>query len=201
MNRDGTVVSGGVVAQFEQALANLLAALAAAGGQPADLVSLTIYIVDLADYQAHGKELGVVWRRLAGAPDKDNHQHRCRGCQRPQGTHPQRAARRAGGSDCRPRRLPIHRRDYPLAQFGRSSDQRNSFFKQPLKGALGMLELAAVGTIGEVRRDCVAFGRAQLAVDIGAQILFYVLPMVHDVSAPAISSPVTITPNAACSLS
>ena len=66
MDRDGRVVSGGVVAQFEQALANLLTALAAAGGQPANLVSLTIYIVDLADYQAHGKEIGGVWRRLVG---------------------------------------------------------------------------------------------------------------------------------------
>jgi enamine deaminase RidA (YjgF/YER057c/UK114 family) len=66
MDRDGTVVGGGIVAQFEQALANLLTALAAAGGQPADLVSLTIYIVDLADYQAHGQEIGAVWRRLAG---------------------------------------------------------------------------------------------------------------------------------------
>ena len=66
MDQDGTVVSGGVVAQFEQALANLLTALAAAGGQPSELVSLTIYIVDLADYQAHGKEIGAVWRRLAG---------------------------------------------------------------------------------------------------------------------------------------
>ena len=66
MDRDGQVVSGGVVAQFEQALANLLTALAAAGGQPGDLVSLTIYIVDLADYQAHGKQIGAVWRRLVG---------------------------------------------------------------------------------------------------------------------------------------
>ena len=66
VDRDGTVVSGGVVAQFEQALANLLTALAAAGGQPGGLVSLTIYIVDLADYQAHGKEIGGVWRRLVG---------------------------------------------------------------------------------------------------------------------------------------
>jgi enamine deaminase RidA (YjgF/YER057c/UK114 family) len=66
MDRDGKVVSGGVVAQFEQALANLLTALAAAGGQPGDLVSLTIYIVDLADYQAHGKQIGAAWRRLAG---------------------------------------------------------------------------------------------------------------------------------------
>ena len=66
MDRDGRVVSGGVVAQFEQALANLLTALAAAGGHPGDLVSLTIYIVDLADYQAHGKQIGAVWRRLVG---------------------------------------------------------------------------------------------------------------------------------------
>jgi enamine deaminase RidA (YjgF/YER057c/UK114 family) len=66
IDQNGEVVSGGVVAQFEQALANLLTALAAAGGQPGDLVSLTIYIVDLADYQAHGQQIGAVWRRLAG---------------------------------------------------------------------------------------------------------------------------------------
>jgi enamine deaminase RidA (YjgF/YER057c/UK114 family) len=66
MDREGRVVSGGVVAQFEQALSNLLTALGAAGGHPADLVSLTIYIVDLDDYQAHGQEMGAIWRRLAG---------------------------------------------------------------------------------------------------------------------------------------
>jgi enamine deaminase RidA (YjgF/YER057c/UK114 family) len=66
LGRDGKLVSCGVVAQFEQALANLLVALAAAGGLPGDLVSLTIYIVDLEDYQAHAKEIGAVWRRLAG---------------------------------------------------------------------------------------------------------------------------------------
>ena len=66
MDRDGKVVSGGVVAQFEQALANLLTALAAAGGRPEDLVSLTLYIIDVEDYQAHGKEIGAVWRKLAG---------------------------------------------------------------------------------------------------------------------------------------
>ncbi len=66
-DRDGKVAGGGVVPQFEQALGNLLTALAAAGGQPADLVSVTIYLVDVEDYQAHGKEIGAVWRRLAGA--------------------------------------------------------------------------------------------------------------------------------------
>ncbi|HEY1324059.1 MAG TPA: RidA family protein, partial [Streptosporangiaceae bacterium] len=56
----------GVVPQFEQALGNLLTALAAAGGRPSDLVSLTIYLTDVEDYQAHSKEIGAVWRRLAG---------------------------------------------------------------------------------------------------------------------------------------
>src|SRR5216684_7791143 len=66
MGPDGKVVGGGVVPQFEQALGNVLTALAAAGGQPADLVSLTIYLIDLEDYQAHGMEISAVWRRLAG---------------------------------------------------------------------------------------------------------------------------------------
>jgi enamine deaminase RidA (YjgF/YER057c/UK114 family) len=66
IGRDGNLVSGGVAAQFEQALANLLIALAEAGGHPGDLVSLTIFIVDLADYQAHAKEIGAVWRRMVG---------------------------------------------------------------------------------------------------------------------------------------
>jgi len=63
---DGQIVPGGHVPQFEQALANLLAALRAAGGDPADLVSLTIYAVDLDDYRAHGREIGEAWRRLCG---------------------------------------------------------------------------------------------------------------------------------------
>lgn len=67
IGRDGKVVGGGVVPQFERALGNLLTALAAAGGQPGDLVSLTLYLVDVEDYQAHGQDIGAVWRRLAGA--------------------------------------------------------------------------------------------------------------------------------------
>ena len=66
MDQDGKVVGGGIVPQFEQAFGNLLATLAAAGGHPADLVSLTVYLTDVEDYQAHGQEIGAVWRRLAG---------------------------------------------------------------------------------------------------------------------------------------
>jgi enamine deaminase RidA (YjgF/YER057c/UK114 family) len=63
---DGAIVGGGVVPQFERALGNLLTALRAAGGDPADLVSLTIYAVDLADYRAHGREIGQIWQRQCG---------------------------------------------------------------------------------------------------------------------------------------
>ena len=67
MDRDGRIVPGGVVAQFEQALTNLLVALEAAGGSPGDLTSLTIYIVDMDDYRAHAREIGGVWKRLVGS--------------------------------------------------------------------------------------------------------------------------------------
>jgi len=66
IDRDGKLAGGGVVPQFEQALGNLLTALAAAGGQPADLASLTIYLTDVEDYQAHSREIGAAWRRRAG---------------------------------------------------------------------------------------------------------------------------------------
>jgi enamine deaminase RidA (YjgF/YER057c/UK114 family) len=66
MDADGRIVAGDVVVQFEQALGNLLTALRAAGGGPADLVSLTIYIVDMDDYRQHAREIAQVWRRLVG---------------------------------------------------------------------------------------------------------------------------------------
>jgi enamine deaminase RidA (YjgF/YER057c/UK114 family) len=66
MSPSGDIVIGGVVAQFEQALSNLMTALAAAGGSPADLTSLTIYIVDMDDYRANAREIGAVWKRLVG---------------------------------------------------------------------------------------------------------------------------------------
>jgi enamine deaminase RidA (YjgF/YER057c/UK114 family) len=56
----------GVARQFERSLGKLLLALQAAGGQPADLVTMTIYVVNIDDYRAHASEIGAVWRRLAG---------------------------------------------------------------------------------------------------------------------------------------
>ncbi len=66
LDGSGAIVGADVVSQFERALANLLAALRAAGGEPGHLASLTVYATDLEDYRAHARELGEVWRRLAG---------------------------------------------------------------------------------------------------------------------------------------
>jgi enamine deaminase RidA (YjgF/YER057c/UK114 family) len=67
LDRDMQIVPGGIVEQFRQAFSNVLTTLAAAGGQPEDLVSVTIYLTDVDDYMAHGKEIGRIWRELAGS--------------------------------------------------------------------------------------------------------------------------------------
>lgn len=67
LDPSGRIVGDSVTEQFEQALGNLLTALRAAGGAPRDLVSLTIYIVDMDDYREHARAIGQVWRRLVGA--------------------------------------------------------------------------------------------------------------------------------------
>ena len=66
LDADMKIVPGGIVAQFRQAFANVLTTLSEAGGQPGDLVSVTIFLTDIPDYQAHGREIGQVWRELAG---------------------------------------------------------------------------------------------------------------------------------------
>ncbi|MFD5544783.1 RidA family protein [Streptomyces sp. NPDC127079] len=66
LDADMKIVPGGIVEQFRQAFGNLLTTLRAAGGEPRDLVSVTIHLTDIPDYQAHGKEIGRVWRELAG---------------------------------------------------------------------------------------------------------------------------------------
>ncbi|MPY31416.1 RidA family protein [Streptomyces adustus] len=62
----GTIVGADLPEQFERALTNLLTALKAAGGTPADLARVTVYTTDLAGYRARAPELGRIWRRLAG---------------------------------------------------------------------------------------------------------------------------------------
>ena len=60
------VAPGDVVAQFEQALRNLLTVLGSAGGHPEQLVSMTVYCVDIENYRTHSQQIGQVWWRLIG---------------------------------------------------------------------------------------------------------------------------------------
>jgi len=53
-------------AQFRQALANVAAVLAQAGGQGSHLVRVTIYVTDKQAYAASTRAIGAAWRELLG---------------------------------------------------------------------------------------------------------------------------------------
>ncbi|HUK04783.1 MAG TPA: RidA family protein [Burkholderiales bacterium] len=58
--------SAEVPEQFEQALKNLLAVLAEAGGRPEHVCRITAYCCDKPAYLAARARLGAVWRALMG---------------------------------------------------------------------------------------------------------------------------------------
>jgi enamine deaminase RidA (YjgF/YER057c/UK114 family) len=66
MDADGAVVGDTFGEQFDVALANVVAALAGAGGSPEHLVSLVMYATDVAAYRASLREVGASYRRLVG---------------------------------------------------------------------------------------------------------------------------------------
>jgi len=56
----------GFVDQFGRALDKVLAVVRAAGGEPADVARLTLYVIDLEAYRASLKPLGEAWRARFG---------------------------------------------------------------------------------------------------------------------------------------
>ncbi|MFJ9037832.1 RidA family protein [Streptomyces sp. NPDC102406] len=66
LDADGKITGATLPEQFERALTNLLTALRHAGGTPADLARVTVYTTNVPDYRAHARELGRLWRQLAG---------------------------------------------------------------------------------------------------------------------------------------
>lgn len=64
--QDGSVTGETIAEQFDQAAANLVTALRAAGGGPEHLVSLQVFVTAVAEYKASLRELGDVWRRHFG---------------------------------------------------------------------------------------------------------------------------------------
>jgi len=63
---NAVVGKGDVIAQFRQVCRNLQAVMNAAGGDMTDIVKLTIYVLDTADYKAHMREIGGVYREYFG---------------------------------------------------------------------------------------------------------------------------------------
>lgn len=61
-----TIVAGGLAAQFEQALRNVVAVVAEAGGRSEDVVRMLVFVTDKSDYLAKRREIGDAWKRVMG---------------------------------------------------------------------------------------------------------------------------------------
>ena len=65
-NANAEIVSDSFVDQFDQALANVLAVVEAAGGTAHSVARMTIYVVDKHEYLAATAELGTRYRARMG---------------------------------------------------------------------------------------------------------------------------------------
>ncbi len=65
-DEDKKFVSGGFVAQVEQALFNIRAIVEAAGGTVEDIGRLTWFVLDKSEYLARQREIGEAYRRALG---------------------------------------------------------------------------------------------------------------------------------------
>ena len=63
---DGRIVGGGIAAQWQQALLNVLAVVREAGGDVPNIGRMTIFITSRADYLSQRSALGPVWRAAMG---------------------------------------------------------------------------------------------------------------------------------------
>jgi len=61
-----TLVSPEFLPQFARALNNVVAVVRAAGGEPAHLISLTIYVTNKAEYTADLRAIGQTYRNVIG---------------------------------------------------------------------------------------------------------------------------------------
>lgn len=55
-----------LVGQTDRALANLVTLLREAGGEPAHVTTLRVYVLSADAWRANAKEIGAVWRRHMG---------------------------------------------------------------------------------------------------------------------------------------
>lgn len=62
-NQQHQIVSDDFVEQFDQALSNVMAVVNEAGGKPADVARLMIYVTDKQEYLARTREVGERYRK------------------------------------------------------------------------------------------------------------------------------------------
>jgi enamine deaminase RidA (YjgF/YER057c/UK114 family) len=63
---DGRFAAVDFVSQFARTLDNVLDVVRAAGGEPTDIASMTIYVTDVDAYRRALRELGAAWRARLG---------------------------------------------------------------------------------------------------------------------------------------
>lgn len=63
---DGEVQGSTLVEQFDAAAWNVVTALRAAGAEPGHLVSMLMYVTDVAEYRSSLRDLLPVWRKYFG---------------------------------------------------------------------------------------------------------------------------------------
>ena len=63
---DGTMAGEGLIEQFDQASANVIEALTAAGARAEHVVSMHIYVTDIAAYREELKPIGLAYRKHFG---------------------------------------------------------------------------------------------------------------------------------------
>ncbi len=66
LDAEGKISGDDLPAQLGVCAANVVAALRAAGGTPEDIVSIQIFVTDVADYRAQLSALGKVWQQHFG---------------------------------------------------------------------------------------------------------------------------------------
>ena len=65
-NREGKMISDDFVAQFDQALDNVLTVVWEAGGRPESVARLVIYVTDKSLYRACARAVGEAYRKRMG---------------------------------------------------------------------------------------------------------------------------------------
>jgi enamine deaminase RidA (YjgF/YER057c/UK114 family) len=65
-NAEQQIVSADFVAQFDQALSNVIAVVNQAGGNANNIVRLVLYVIDKNEYASRRTEIGERYRKLMG---------------------------------------------------------------------------------------------------------------------------------------